>query len=134
MVEAFRRPYPQFGKSRITHSRRDRQATESEGEKVSLRMNGIDEYIPEGLPPDPSRSLTPYEQPNEKEAQPHKACRKESGFMDGLEEWLDTASAIAMLLVFGPVLLFLGVISLPITIPYSIYYLLKKAFIRSGRS
>ncbi len=90
---------------------------------VVKTINGLDEYLPEGLPPYPR--YEPLDQVFNLPA-PLKKNHPSSTFSEGFEEWLDGASGIAVILIFGPFLLCLAVLALPILIPYSVVYLVKK--------
>lgn len=89
-------------------------------------INGMDEYIREG--PDPSEPISyhPHYRPPSLEQVYHEPSAQ-SEFMTGFEDVLDNCAAVACLLIFGPFLLMLGLMSLPILIPYSIFYLIKRA-------
>ena len=88
-------------------------------------INYIDEWMREG---DDAPSL--YGQnylPLEPTCHDNRhAYKPESEFEKGFFEWLDNFAAVAGILILGPFLLMLVFLSLPILIPYSIFYLVKR--------
>jgi hypothetical protein len=88
-------------------------------------INNIDEYMRDGDDP-PSLYGSDYLplEPTYHDNRP--AYKPESEFEKGFWEWFDNCAAVAGILILGPFLLMLVFLSLPILIPYSIFYLVKK--------
>jgi hypothetical protein len=89
-------------------------------------INGIEELMRDGEMSSPR--YEPLEQIYNDPVYPSfgQPSKPPSEFMEGFEECLDTCGACAGILILTPFLLMLAFLSLPILIPYSIYYLVKK--------